>query len=80
MSNKKTEMSVEVKALVEVFKANKGTKMTFSKACELANVEVKTGYLSGVKKALGSNLVVGEKDTEVEVTVTKKVNSYTYNE
>jgi hypothetical protein len=34
--------------------------------------------LTGVKKAL--KLDIGEKDIEIETTVTKKVNSYTYND
>ena len=80
MSTKKVEMSQEVKSLVEVFKKHPNEKLTFAKACELANVEVKTGYLTGVKKQLGENLIIGEKDMEVQVSVKKKVNSYTYNE
>lgn len=78
MSTKKVEISSEVKSLVEVFKKHPHEKLTFAKACELANVEVKTGYLSSVKKQLYGNLIVGEKDTEVQVLVKKKVNSYTY--
>jgi len=80
MSTKKVEISQEVKSLVEVFKTHPNEKLTFAKACELANVEVKTGYLTGVKKQLGENLIIGEKDMEVQVSVKKKVNSYTYNE
>ena len=78
MSTKKVEISQEVKSLVEVFKKHPHEKLTFAKACELANVEVKTGYLTGVKKQLGENLIIGEKDMEVQVSVKKKVNSYTY--
>lgn len=78
MSKKVIEVSSEVKALVNAFKEHKGEKMTFAKACEYARVENKTGYLTGVKRQLGSNLAIGEKDMEVQVSVKKKVNSYTY--
>lgn len=80
MSTKKVEVSNEVKSLVEIFKEHKGEKLTFANACKLANIPCKTGYLTGVKKQLGSNLAIGEKDMEVQVLVKKKVNSYTYND
>ena len=38
MSTKKVEISQEVKSLVEVFKTHPNEKLTFAKACELANV------------------------------------------
>ena len=76
MSTKKVEISQEVKSLVEVFKTHPNEKLTFAKACELANVEVKTGYLTGVKKQLGENLIIGKKDMEFQVSVKKRVNFY----
>ena len=78
MSTKKIEMSNEVKAIIEAFKSNPGKKMSFAEVCKIAGVDAKTGYLTGVKKAL--KLDIGEKDIEIETTVTKKVNSYTYND
>lgn len=71
--------SAEVTAIVNTLKAHRGEKLSWTQVCELAGVKANNGYVASVKKALGSDLTVGEKDLEVVRTVKSKVNSYCYN-
>lgn len=68
-----------VAKLIAVLKANPGKAYTFKDLAAEAGVEPKTGYLSGVRKALGANFTNGEP-VEVQRTVIDTVKTYIYNE
>lgn len=80
MSNTKTtttKMSNEVAALVNFIKANPNKEFTFAELCEGAKVPCKTGYLAGIRHALGDDFsAFGEK--EIIVPTKRKVKTYSF--
>jgi hypothetical protein len=73
-NSKKVERSVEAQALIDTLKSS-NEPMTLAELSAKAGIEFKTGHLASGRKA-GLIRVAGTK--EIQVSVTKKVNTYEY--
>jgi hypothetical protein len=74
MSKKIAERSNEAQKLIDTLKEQNEPK-TLAELSAIAGIDFKTGHLASGRKA-GLIRVAGTK--EIEVTVTKKVNTYEY--
>ena len=78
-ATKAVKYSDEAIAIANVFKAHPNTEMSWRKACSLANVPSKSGYLRAVMAILGADTLHTHKN-DLIVQTTEKVSGYTYNE